>query len=203
MSFNDHIILDGLIVGMIQTNCYIYGSKPSNEVAIIDPGDNAAEIIAYLKEHEYQAKMILLTHEHFDHTSAVVEVKESLKIQVYASADGNFSRKLPIDQKIKEGDVITLNSIKLNVLASPGHSHGGLIFADYENKILFVGDSLFQGSIGRTDFGGNYEELMASIKNKIMNNPKVDDTFQIFPGHGPNTTVAIEKRINPFRKDFL
>jgi glyoxylase-like metal-dependent hydrolase (beta-lactamase superfamily II) len=203
MSFDDRIILDCLIVGMIETNCYIYGCKPTKEIAIIDPGDNALQILSYLKEHEYTAKMILLTHEHFDHTSGVSTIKETLNIPIYASKSGKFNRKLTIDKYINEGDVIEIGDIKLNVLDSPGHSPGGLIYADYDNKLLFVGDSVFQGSIGRTDFGGNYDQLMISIKQKIMHNPKIDDSSQIFPGHGPNTSVGIEKRINPFRKDFL
>jgi glyoxylase-like metal-dependent hydrolase (beta-lactamase superfamily II) len=104
---------------------------------------------------------------------------------------------------VKEGDFIQIGTEKLDILDAPGHSKCGLIAVDYINHLIFVGDSIFARSVGRTDIGGDFNTLMKTIHDKIMYNERIDDAFQIFPGHMDPTSVGVERRMNPFRKYFL
>ena len=111
--------------------------------------------------------------------------------------------KIDADRYIKEPDVIEVGSEKLHVLDAPGHSPGGIMLASYENKIMITGDTIFMGSIGRTDIGGNFQQLMNTIRIKIMENDRVTDDFELYPGHGDDTTVRYEKTNNMFSEHFL
>jgi hydroxyacylglutathione hydrolase len=197
------IILERIPVGMIQTNCYFFGSEATREIVIVDPGGSQGQLIARIHQQEYKPKLIILTHEHFDHTEGAMGLAKEFGIDIAASPKARVNIKTVIGRKLNEGDEIKIGPEVLEVLESPGHSAGGLILVNKPNKLLFVGDTLFQGSIGRTDLGGNFSVLMDSIRTKIMRNPSIDDEFQVLPGHGPTSTVGQEKVINMFRNDFL
>ncbi|MBI4712458.1 MAG: MBL fold metallo-hydrolase [Planctomycetes bacterium] len=206
-----------LIVGPIQACCYI-ASGQGSEAIMIDPGGDGSIIIDYLKKHRLKPIYLVNTHGHIDHIGANGEIKESfpdIKICIHAddapmlgSAQHNLSTELgyrysspPPDKLLKEGDIITVGKIRLEVIHLPGHTKGGvgLVYEPPDKKspiIIFTGDTLFAGGIGRTDFpGGSNEKLLQSIKTKILTLPA--DTI-IYPGHGPDSTVGEEKDNNPF-----
>ncbi|AAO36685.1 MBL fold hydrolase [Clostridium tetani] len=193
-------------VGMYQANCYILMDKKSKEGIIVDPGDEANLILQTVNKMDCKVKYILLTHGHVDHVSAVKEVKDSLKAPVGINEKdeesilkgmdlfGNSQTCGAADIKIKEGDTFKIGDKEIKCIETPGHSLGGMCFL-IEN-IIFTGDTLFEGSIGRTDFyGGNFEILIKNIKEKILTIP--EDTL-VLPGHGMETTVGKEKISNPF-----
>ncbi len=204
------MILKTLIVGPLETNCYVLGDEKSKEAVVIDPGGDFAEIEEQLQTAELQVKYIILTHGHFDHTGALAQLKETTgaKVLIHAedaamlSSGGGAQAFLletgnapgSADGTIEEGDRIQFGQYQLEVLHTPGHSPGGIsLFTD---KMIFVGDSLFCGSIGRTDLpGGSYDQLIESIKRKLLS--KGDDCI-VYPGHGPSSTVGEERRNNPF-----
>lgn len=196
------MILDGLQVGFIGTNCYFFGDDLTKEILIIDPGGDEDQIREKVQTKNLKPIGIIFTHEHFDHTHAAKALKKIFEVPIIYHVNAKIIN-IKADRKVKEGDQLLAGSETLDVLDAPGHSKGGLILASYKNKLMFVGDSLFAGSIGRTDLGGNYDILMHTIHDKIMFNPKVDDTFQIYSGHSEVTTVGIERQSNPFRHDFL
>jgi glyoxylase-like metal-dependent hydrolase (beta-lactamase superfamily II) len=177
---------------------------------VIDPGDDADVILKRVKELGISVRYILATHGHFDHVGAVMPLKRNLKAEFLAHKDDfffiedgeNSARRWGIDieqppkpdQFIEDGDIIRIGNFKFEVLHTPGHSPGGVSFL--QNGMVFCGDTLFQGSIGRTDFRrGSFEELTKSIKTRLYTLP--DDTI-VYTGHGPITTIGEEKRYNPF-----
>jgi glyoxylase-like metal-dependent hydrolase (beta-lactamase superfamily II) len=196
------LILEQLITGYIGTNCYLFGDDATKDILIIDPGGDAPKIIEHITTRGYHPIAIVITHGHPDHTEAAPELAQKYSIPVKGSEKLKL-RKVATFLPVKEGDSISCGSIRLDVTEAPGHSKDAIMLFDYSNKLIFVGDNVFQGSIGRTDLGGNYAELMQSIREKIMRNPKVDDTFRILPGHMDLTSVGEEKHFNPFKKDFL
>ncbi len=204
------MIVECLTVGPLMENCYIIGDEKSKTAAVIDPGDEAERIVAKLKKRGLNCEYILLTHAHVDHVSGINGVVEATSAKVCIHKDDSLMLKaapiqalafgmkpfMPprIDKYLEDGDIIDIGNLKVKVIHTPGHSAGGVCFL-LENCI-FVGDTIFQGSIGRTDLpGGNYDELIHSIETKIFTLP--DETI-IYPGHGPETTVGYEKRYNPF-----
>ncbi len=204
------MILETVVVGPLSENCYVVGCEQTNSGAIIDPGDNAAEIVRIVEKLMLDIKYILLTHGHIDHLAVLPELKIKFDARFLVHQNDVFLVEhastqaamfgLPDpgtpkpDQFLAEGDSVALGKLDIKILHTPGHSPGSLTFF-VEDK-LFVGDLIFCGSIGRTDLpGGNYEQLIQSVKNKIFPLP---DTTAIFPGHGPATSVGIEKRHNPF-----
>ncbi|HHW61703.1 MAG TPA: MBL fold metallo-hydrolase [Syntrophomonadaceae bacterium] len=192
-------------------NCYIVGCEETRQVAVIDPGGNPRAILAMLKQDNLQAQYIINTHGHIDHIGANGAVKEATgaKILIHpadakmlTSTAANFSFLMgakvtspPADQFINDGDIIKIgNTVELEVIHTPGHSPGGVCLKT--GDIIFVGDTLFYGSIGRTDFpGGSYKQLIHSIKTKLLIYP--DETV-CYPGHGPATTIGFERKHNPF-----
>jgi hydroxyacylglutathione hydrolase len=208
------MILERLIVGMLQTNCYLLGDPHSRQAVVIDPGGDVDRIAVRLKHHQLELVNILNTHGHFDHVLDAWALKERLggKVVLHASDKailqdrsvglvGMFSalKKSPkgaIDLWVREGDHIQVGGLRLEVIETPGHTPGHVSYYLSEANIIFVGDTLFAGSIGRTDFpGGSYDQLIRSVRTKIF--PLVDSTV-VYPGHGPETTVGQEKRSNPF-----
>lgn len=206
------MILKTLVVGPFGGNCYIVGSESDKHGLIIDPGAEAKLILRTVNELSLTISLILVTHAHIDHVGALAPVKEATGAKFAineAEATGGlgmFSRMLSSvtggsftqpprpDRLLKDGDTIEVGGLKFTVLHTPGHSPGGISL--YGHGILFSGDTLFNYGIGRTDFpGGSYEQIMDSIKNKLMTLP--DDTI-VYPGHGPATTIGEEKRGNPF-----
>ena len=199
-----------LVVGPIQANCYVLGCERTKEAAVIDPGGDVDKILMTLAKDKLRCGYIINTHGHFDHTGDNKRLKEvtGAKLVIHRAdapmiLDQGSSGSMwgmevedspPPDLYVEEKDVITFGDISLQVLHTPGHSPGGISLLS--DKMVFVGDTLFAGSIGRTDLpGGDYETLIRSVKEKIF--PLGDDVV-IYPGHGPKTTVGRERRSNPF-----
>ncbi|MBN2156457.1 MAG: MBL fold metallo-hydrolase [Candidatus Lokiarchaeota archaeon] len=186
------------------TNCYIFGDENTHEVVLIDTGGNPLLIIQCIEDKGYKPIGIILTHGHPDHTGGTQKVKEHFDIPVMYHPKEQKMIGYDNVKSIQEPDVLEVGSERLHVLDSPGHTQGGIILVSYENKLIFTGDTLFSGSIGRTDFaGGDHSHLMQSIRTKIMRNNKINDDFRIFPGHMDASTVGKEKRTNMFRRDFM
>ncbi|AGA69930.1 Zn-dependent hydrolase, glyoxylase [Desulfitobacterium dichloroeliminans LMG P-21439] len=197
-------------VGSLGANCYLVSCPETKKAAIIDPGANSAGLKKWIAEEGVQVEYILLTHGHFDHIGAVDDLREHYQAKVgihkedaimLTSGAHNLSRMLgksyefkPADFFLEEGQVLQVGNLRLTVIATPGHSLGGVCFLTAEG--LISGDTLFDGSVGRADFpGGSMEELINSIMKKLLILP--DDTM-VYPGHGPETTIGREKRANPF-----
>ena len=205
------MILEVLQTGVFQSNCYIVGDEKTGKGIIIDPGAESMKILDRCRELRLDIEYILLTHGHGDHIGAVVDVKEKTGARVCISRKdeylikGETKRLIPIlrniklfdaDMFIKEGDTINVGTLEISVLETPGHTPGGLSFKIGHN--VFSGDSLFKGSVGRTDFQfGSISQLVEGIRTRILSLP--GDTT-VYPGHGPSTTVEAEKRFNPYIK---
>ncbi|MBO8156103.1 MAG: MBL fold metallo-hydrolase [Bacillaceae bacterium] len=198
-------------VGNLGTNCYLIENE--SEVLIIDPGDHGDAIIARINEQQLKPVAILLTHAHFDHIGAVEQIRNEYDIPVYLHEEEHdwltdpmlngsqlFAVVEPIkgkkpDFSLEEGEM-SLGSFTFDVKHTPGHSPGSTSFIFHEEGFVVAGDTLFQGSIGRTDLpGGNHQQLLDSIEEKILILP---DHTTVYPGHGPKTTVGSEKVSNPF-----
>lgn len=190
-------------VGPIGTNCYFLQDEESGLMAIIDPGDDWERILHQVKKAEGEVKYILLTHGHYDHTTAVPDLVKALPgVQVYihqADANGAGSQLFPLAAQVKdlnnydEGDTLSLGSLTIEVLHTPGHSKGSVTLK--VGDVLFTGDTLFCGSCGRTDLrGGSYEEIMASLKRL----GELEGDFHVCPGHDRNSTLERERKYNPF-----
>jgi len=205
-----------LLVGPLGTNCYIFGSESSREVVIIDPGGNERDIIKSIEELEAKPIAVLLTHGHFDHTLRVGKILRFFHIPLMYNKkefDSNVFTQKKADRWLKEGDIIKIGEMSLNVLETPGHSPGSLCFyskdvKEYKEKpidgIIFSGDLIFRRSIGRSDlFGGNQSQLFLSIKEKIMYNSEFTDNVLIFPGHMGSTSISEERTMNMFKNYFL
>jgi len=204
--------LSTVVVGPFQVNCYLYWDEAAAEGVIIDPGDEAEKIFGAVERAGFRPRAILLTHGHGDHIAAVEPVMDRYGIPLYAGAgeeellknpSANVSALIghPIvapdpDTLLKDNDLMQEGPIVLRVLATPGHSPGGVCYLDEKDGVLFCGDTLFWGSVGRTDFPGcSHEQLIDSIQAKIMTLP---DAVICYPGHGPKTTVGGERVNNPF-----
>jgi len=202
--------IEPIIVGPLFSNCYIFGDKKSKKGVVIDPGDEPDLILDTIKRLGFDIRYILATHGHFDHVGAVTPIKKELNVEFLAHKDDLFfiedgkktasrwgikiTQPPKPDRYISDGDIIRFSDIEIKVIHTPGHSPGGVCFL-YDN-ILFSGDTLFQGSIGRTDFRkGSLKELKNSIKTRLYN---LSDKTIVYTGHGPITTIGDEKRHNPF-----
>ena len=197
-----------LQVGPIGTNCYLLEDEKAHVAAVIDPGDEAGRILQVIKDDGVDVKYILLTHGHYDHTTAVPELHQALpQAEIYihkADANGAGSRLFPLAGQIPdlkfydEGDALTLGELTIQVLHTPGHSKGSVTLK--VGDVLFCGDTLFAGSCGRTDLaGGSYEEIMASLK-KLGELP---GDCHVCPGHDVTSTLERERRSNPFLREAM
>jgi len=207
--------IDFLILGDYQTNCYILRSGPATkQCLIIDTGLEAETLIDFLQADELNPAAVVLTHGHADHICGITLLRKNYpEIKVYihkldaemlTDARSNlsvlagkvFNDKKPADVLLEEPEVIELAGIKLDVLHTPGHTQGGICLYSKQDNLVFVGDTLFAQSVGRTDFpGGSMPQLIAGIKEKLCTLP--DETI-VYPGHGPQTTIGLEKRTNPY-----
>lgn len=189
--------------GVYAANCYILVDEDTKECAIIDAGGDADEIESAIEDMNGSPKYLLLTHGHFDHVGGVEEICKKYNIPFYISkTDEEYMEKdnsvfgtLPkASGYLKEGDTIKLGNYEIKVIETPGHTKGGLSF--FVDGKVFTGDTLFQGSVGRTDFiGGDMSEIISSIKNKLL---PLGDDVRVYPGHGASTTIGIEKVRNPY-----
>jgi glyoxylase-like metal-dependent hydrolase (beta-lactamase superfamily II) len=205
------MLLEGFPVGPIQANCYIFGDDATREVFVIDPGDEPDRILATLRRLGARPVAIVNTHGHFDHVQGVDAVRRAAHIPFWiheaerevleqgpGRARGLLGVDLPLspvpDRWLKDGDRLSAGSVALTVRHTPGHSPGGVCLVG--DGVVFCGDTLFAGSIGRTDLpGADLETLLKSIARVLLTLP--DDTVCL-PGHGPETTIGEERRSNPF-----
>jgi len=201
--------------GPLLVNCYLIGDEQTREAVVIDPGGDVEAIEFLLKEDDLKVKAIINTHTHFDHIGGNADLKERTGAPILVhptekdlltGMEGiarqwgiDFKPSPPADDFLEEGDVYEIGEIKLEVLHTPGHSPGGLTFKVAGMPMVIVGDSLFQFSIGRTDFpGASHALLIKSIKEKII---ALGDEYEVYPGHGPPTIVERERKFNPFLQD--
>lgn len=203
--------IDSRILGMVGTNCYLLCNMDIKECVLIDPADSQDEISRMIDESGCSLKGILLTHGHFDHIMAADAVRDKYGVKVYASCDEKntleqphinlgeaYGLKLSVKADVwhKDGEILKLAGFDIEALHTPGHTEGGSCYYIREIGVLFSGDTLFCGSVGRTDFpGSSMSEIVRSIKEKVMVLP--DDT-KVYPGHGEGTSVGYERENNPF-----
>ncbi len=196
--------------GIYAANCYLVYDELTKEGIVIDPGGDADDIISKIEELGLKIKYIVLTHAHGDHIAGVEELKSYTKAKVAIHKedeplikDGtkNLSSMMAMgtvefaaDILLEEGDKLTFGNLEAYVIHTPGHTPGGICLKIEDN--LFSGDTLFAGSIGRTDFEySSFDDIMHSIREKLLALP---DETKVYPGHGPTTTLKMEKQINPF-----
>jgi glyoxylase-like metal-dependent hydrolase (beta-lactamase superfamily II) len=196
------MLIKTLTVGQLQTNCYIVTDENTLECAVIDPGAESGRILNYLEENNLRTRCIFITHGHFDHTTAVSEVREGTGAAVFihkndASSGKSAAHKYCTDEDLsfyKEGDVISVGGLAFHVLETPGHSVGS-VSLQCENA-LFTGDTLFKSSCGRTDLGGSMDALLQSLKRLYF----LSGDFEVYPGHADATTLSRERRFNDYMK---
>lgn len=210
------MLLETFPVGPLQCNCSIIVCPETKEAAVIDPGGDADKIIEKCEKDGYQIKYLLHTHAHFDHIVGARAVKEKTGAKICLHKEDEwlynnvtkqgamfgfqFTDPLPIDHYLQDEEEVKIGNVKAKVIFTPGHTPGSTCFSMQEkDSVLFAGDTLFQGSIGRTDlWGGSFEEIIKSIKGRLL---CLDDSTEVIAGHGPNTSIWSERRENPFVAD--
>jgi len=209
------MFLKKIIVGPLETNCYLIACKNTKNAAVIDPGgeEEVDIILKNLQENNFNLEYIINTHGHIDHITGNRALKEKTKAillihrldaPMLSDVNKNFSIFMgkercspPADRYLEEGEEISLGKLKLKIIHTPGHTSGGICLI--LNNIVFTGDTLFAGSVGRTDLpGGSYHDLQKSIKEKLL---VLNDDKIIYPGHGPDSTIGEERRTNPYIKN--
>ena len=203
-----------LPVGPLQCNCSVIGDETTREAMVIDPGDDIEDVAAIISKHNLKVKQIVITHAHIDHVGGAMKLRALtgapillnqndyalLKmIDVQATWVGMESPgEVKIDAELAHGENLSAGSLSANVLHTPGHSEGSVCLYFPTEKLLIAGDTLFAGSIGRTDLpGGSFEKIMRSLHQRVLALP--DDTV-VIPGHGPKTTIGDEREGNPYLK---
>ena len=203
------MVIKSFVVGSMECNCYLIFDENSKETLVIDPGDEPDRIIDFIRENSLHVKHIVCTHAHFDHVGAVSDMKQATgapivihrnELDIYrstrdqATSWGFELEELPEpDMLVSEGEVLEIGSLKFVIIHTPGHSPGSICL--YGEGILITGDTVFAGSVGRTDlYGGDTVQLRKSFK-RLMS---LAEETKIFPGHGPETTIEIERRENLF-----
>ena len=201
-----------LPVGPLACNCSVIGDETTREAMVIDPGDEVDEIMAIVRRHGLTVKQIVVTHGHIDHVGGAMKLKrltgapvllnqndyDLLKTadQVAAWLGMSPPGKIDIDLDLTAGDTVSVGNLKAEVMHTPGHTEGSVCLHFAPQQKLIAGDTLFAGSIGRTDLpGGNFKKIMHSLKGPVMSLP--DETV-VVPGHGPLTTIGEERETNPF-----
>lgn len=204
------MIIHKLAVGPIMANCFIVGCEESREAAVIDPGAEVPRILEAVEKAQLSVKVIINTHGHFDHVGGnralkahtgaplLIHPLDAPMLSRLAEMAGAFGMRSenspPPDRVVEDGDIIAVGRLTLEVIHTPGHTPGGISLAAPGR--VFVGDTLFQGSIGRTDFpGGDFDALLQSIRTRLF---PLGDEVTVYTGHGPETVLGQEKRFNPF-----
>lgn len=208
-------IVETFSVGLLQCNCTILGDPVSKEALVVDPGDEVEKVLAALEKHGLQCRAILNTHTHIDHVGANDALKAATgarlmlheadlplydNLLVQSEWMGGIlppPARAAVDEHVHQGDRVAAGDLVADVLHTPGHTPGSLCFhVEGGDGLLLSGDTLFAGSIGRTDlWGGDYDQEIESIRKRLL---ALDDRTRVIPGHGPETTIGRERRRNPF-----
>jgi glyoxylase-like metal-dependent hydrolase (beta-lactamase superfamily II) len=208
------MLIKNVVVGPLSVNCFIIADEKTKKAIVVDPGDEPDMIMDIIKKNNLIVEYIICTHGHFDHVGAVSDIKKETGAKVLIHKEELVIYNAALDMAafwgynidplpepdgfVKDEDIIDIGDLQFKVLHTPGHSPGGICL--YSNNILITGDTLFEGSVGRTDFyGGDAGKLKQSFK-RLMELP--DDT-RVLPGHGPETTIGREKRENMFSDEFF
>ena len=205
------IKIESRVLGPVATNCYLIINLDNNESIIVDPADSPESIYDMVVRSASRPQAILLTHGHFDHIGAANEVREHYGIKIYASCDQEkllasparnlsnaygMSLRVIADVLHNDGDILELAGLKIKAIHTPGHTPGGCCYYMEQEGVLFSGDTLFQTSVGRSDFpGGSASALVRSVKEKLLVLP---EETHVYPGHMEETTIGYEKLHNPF-----
>jgi hydroxyacylglutathione hydrolase len=212
MSEHGDLIVEAIVNGPFQENCYLVGEAQSSKAWLIDPGDEAERIVERVQRRGLQVEHLLCTHGHIDHAGAVAPLKRALGVPFslhpaerpwlahlpsQAAMFGLPAIEVPeVDHELADGQTLQLGALQATVLFTPGHTAGGCCLHFPSHGVVFVGDTLFEGSIGRTDLpGGSLTALLASIRDKLL---VLADDVIVYSGHGPRTTIGAERAGNPF-----
>jgi hydroxyacylglutathione hydrolase len=201
-----------LPVGPLQCNCSIIGDEATREAMVIDPGDDIEDVLALIRKHNLTVKQIVITHAHIDHVGGAMKLRQTTGAPILLNQNDyallkmldaqaawvgmKAPGKVDIDQSVEQADVVRAGELAANVLHTPGHTEGSVCLYFPAAKTLVAGDTLFAGSIGRTDLpGGSFEKIIQSLHDTVLALP--DETV-VVPGHGPLTTIGNERETNPF-----
>ena len=210
--YNGSMIHEIIAVGPLQCNCSIIGDEATREAMVIDPGDDIDGVLALIRKHNLQVKQIVITHAHIDHVGGAMKLRAATGAPILLNQDDYALLKMlhmqaawigmadpgkvEIDHSVSAGETIQAGSHTASVLHTPGHTEGSICLYFPAEKKLIAGDTLFAGSIGRTDLpGGSFEKIMQSLRGTVLSLP--DETV-VVPGHGPLTTIGEERESNPF-----
>ncbi|MDX6379911.1 MAG: hydroxyacylglutathione hydrolase [Rubrobacteraceae bacterium] len=206
------MIVEMLTVGPFQENCYVIGDEESRTGALIDPGDEGTRIVLAVERMGLEISQIIVTHAHVDHVGAIAPLVDEFLCPVVMHEEAEAMLKMApqqammmgfrfgkvpnVDRHVGDDEVLEVGSLRLRSLYTPGHAPGHLAFYEEEQGIVFSGDALFAGSVGRVDLpGGSMEVLMRSISKRLLTLP---DETRVLSGHGPETTIGRERMTNPF-----
>jgi hydroxyacylglutathione hydrolase len=207
-----HLILP---VGPLQCNCSVIGDEQTHEAMVIDPGDQIEEILNILRREKLKLKQIVITHAHIDHVGGAMKLKAATGAPILMNQNDHALLKMldmqaawvgmkppgavQVDEGVDEANVLRIGETSASVIHTPGHTEGSICLYFPMERKLIAGDTLFAGSIGRTDLpGGSFDKIMRSLHTRVLALP--DDT-EVTPGHGPKTTIGVERETNPFLQE--